>query len=119
MIRKLSTLLIVAAAATALVFAATAGARKADPNVSVNPSPAYVGNNLTFSGCGYQASATVTVVINSPFAVSWTGANIDASGCFSTSGWGYKALMPGSYTVKVYQATDHHNPSGSLTFTVS
>lgn len=77
------------------------------------------GDNLVFSGCGYAASSNVSVVINSPFALSFTGAATDTSGCFSTSGWGYTALMSGSYTVNIFQASDKHNPSGTLTFTVN
>ena len=77
------------------------------------------GNNLVFSGCGYTASSDVTVVVNSPYAMSFTGASTDSAGCFSTSGWGYTALMAGSYTVKIYQASDHRSPSASSTFSVS
>ncbi|MGZ4339447.1 MAG: hypothetical protein ACXVQ3_05255 [Gaiellaceae bacterium] len=116
---RISTFLIVIGLATMLLYAATAGAKRPDPNVSVNPNPASTGSNLMFSGCGYAVSSSVTVVIVSPFATSFTGASTDASGCFSTSGWGYTALMAGSYTVDVFQPTDHHNPSGALTFSVS
>ena len=119
MTRKLMTLIAAAATMTALVFTTTAAARRADPYVSVNPTPAYVGTNLSFSGCGYQANTSVTVVINSPFATSFTGASTGTNGCFSTSNWGYTALMAGSYTANIYQPSDHHKPSGTLTFTVS
>jgi hypothetical protein len=128
MLRKwIPSLLYVAALVAALAaFAGTGyaapggnGKGQSDPNVSVSPSPAHVGDSLVFSGCGYAAASGVTVVINSPFAVSFTGATTDGSGCFSTSGWGYTARTAGSYTVNVYQPTDHHNPSGSLTFTVN
>jgi hypothetical protein len=77
------------------------------------------GENLVFSGCGYAASSNVSVVIVSPFATSFTGANVGSGGCFSTSTWGYTALEAGSYTVKIYQTTTQHNPSASLTFSVS
>jgi hypothetical protein len=78
-----------------------------------------VGDNLFFSGCGYAANANVSVVVVSPYATSFTGANVWSDGCFSTSTWGYTALEAGSYTVKIYQSTDHHNSSASLDFNVS
>jgi hypothetical protein len=121
LLKQLIPVAVVATVAAVLLVApAVAAKHKADPTVSVNPSPAYVGNDLTFSGCGYAASSSVTVVVNSPWAMSFTGASTDATGCFSTaSSWQYTALMAGSYTVKIYQPTDQHNPSGSLTFSVS
>jgi len=78
-----------------------------------------VGDNLAFSGCGYAANTNVSVVVVSPYAASFTGAATDATGCFSTSGWGYTALEAGSYTINIYQSADKHNPSASLTFKVS
>jgi hypothetical protein len=77
------------------------------------------GDNLVFSGCGYAGSSNVSVVVVSPFATSFTGATTGSDGCFSTSTWGYTALETGSYTVKIYQSTDKHNPSASLTFSVN
>jgi hypothetical protein len=110
---------VAAVAAVLLVAPAIAAKHKADPWVSVSPSAPLVGDNLDFSGCGYAASSNVSVVIVSPYATSFTGAATDPSGCFSTSGWGYTALEAGPYTVQIYQSSDHHNPSGSSTFTVS
>jgi hypothetical protein len=77
------------------------------------------GDNLVFSGCGYAGPSNVSVVVVSPYATSFTGASVGSDGCFSTSTWGYTALEAGSYTVKIYQSTDHHNPSASLAFNVS
>jgi hypothetical protein len=77
------------------------------------------GDNLVFNGCGYAANTNVTIVVISPYATSFSGAPTDTSGCFSSSQWGYTALMSGSYTVNIYQPTDKHNPSGTLTFTVN
>jgi hypothetical protein len=77
------------------------------------------GDNLVFSGCGYAGSSNVTVVVVSPYATSFTGANVGTDGCFSTSTWGYTALETGSYSVKIYQSTDRHNPSASLNFSVN
>lgn len=122
LLTHLIPLAVVVTAAAVLFVSPALAARHhhADPTVSVNPSPAYVGDSLVFSGCGYAASSNLTLVVDSPFAMSFTGASTDTSGCFSTaSSWGYTALMAGSYTVDVYQPTDHHKPSGSLTFGVS
>lgn len=120
LLKQLIPVAIVATVAAVLLVApALAAKHHADPWVSVNPSTAVVGDNLVFSGCGYASSSSVSVVVDSPFAVSFTGASTDSNGCFSTSGWGYTALMAGSYTLDIYQSTDHHNPSGSLTFSVS
>jgi hypothetical protein len=120
LLKQLIPVAIVATvAAVLLATPALAAKHHADPWVSVNPSAPLVGDNLVFSGCGYAASSNVSVVIDSPFAISFTGASTDSSGCFSTSGWGYTALMAGSYTVEIYQGSDHHNPSGYSTFSVS
>jgi hypothetical protein len=120
LLKQLIPVAVVATVAAVLLVApALAAKHHADPWVSVSPSAPLVGDNLVFSGCGYVASSNVSVVVSSPFAASFTGASTDSTGCFSTSSWGYTALMAGSYTVQVYQDTDHHNPSGSLTFSVS
>lgn len=107
--------------ATAALFAApaTAAGRHKDPPISVNPAAPTVMSNLTFSGCGYTPNTNVSVVVNSPFAISFSGAPTDGTGCWSTSSWTYTALMAGSYTVQAWLPTDHSHPSGSLTFTVS
>lgn len=77
------------------------------------------GNNLVFNGCGYAANSNVTIVVNSPYAISFTGAPTGADGCFSSSSWGYTALMSGSYTVQAWQSSDKSHPTGSLTFNVN
>jgi len=77
------------------------------------------GDNLVFNGCGYAANTNVTIVVVSPFATSFSGAPTGTDGCFSSSQWGYTALMSVSYTVNIFQPSDKHNPSGTLTFTVN
>jgi hypothetical protein len=116
---------VIAAVAAVLLVAPAVAAKRQSAWVAVNSTSGatgtnlVAGDNLVFSGCGYAASSNVSVVVNSPFAVSFTGASTNSNGCFSTSSWGYNALMPGSYTVNIYQSTDKRNPSGSLTFSVS
>jgi hypothetical protein len=117
--------LIATVAAVLLVTPAFAGKRQS-AWVAVNSTTTgaagtnlVAGQNLVFSGCGYAASSNVSVVVVSPYATSFTGANVGTDGCFSSTTWGYTALEAGSYTVKIYQSTDHHNPSASLTFNVS
>jgi len=116
---------VIATVAAVLLVTPAVAAKHQSAWVAVNSTTGaagtnlVAGDNLVFSGCGYAASSSVSVVVNSPFAVSFTGASTDATGCFSTSSWGYTALMAGSYTVNIYQSTDHHNPSASLTFSVS
>jgi hypothetical protein len=126
MLKQLIPVAAIATVAAVLLVAPAFAAKHTSAWVAVNSTTGaagtnlVAGDNLVFSGCGYAASSNVSVVINSPFAMSFTGAATDTSGCFSTANsWEYTALMAGSYTVAVYQSSDHHNPSGSLTFTVS
>lgn len=77
------------------------------------------GNNLVFNGCGYAAGQNVTIVVNSPYAISWSGALVGSNGCFDSNQWGYTALQSGSYTVNIWQTTDKRTPSGTLTFSVN
>jgi hypothetical protein len=115
---------VIATVAAVLLVSPAFAAKRQSAWVTVNSTTGaagtnlVAGNNLTFSGCGYAASSDVSVVVNSPYAMSFTGASTDSSGCFSTSSWGYTALMAGSYTVKIYQSSDHRSPSASSTFSV-
>lgn len=103
-----------------LVFATSASAnRNHAATVVVSPSPAHVGDSLTFSGCGYTVGEAVTVVVISPQATSFSGANADGNGCFSTAGtWGYTAQQAGNYEVDTYTSNGHH-ADATLAFTVS
>jgi hypothetical protein len=113
---------VIATVAAVLLVTPAIAAKRQSAWVAVNATAGaagtnlVAGDNLVFSGCGYAASSNVSVVVVSPYATSFTGANVGSDGCFSTSTWGYTALEAGSYTVKIYQSTDHHNPSASLTF---
>jgi hypothetical protein len=126
LLKQLIPVSLVATVAAVLLVTPSFAAKRQSAWVAVNATSGVAGttlvagNNLVFSGCGYAASSSVSVVVKSPFAMSFTGAATDTSGCFSTANsWEYTALMAGSYTVDVYQSSDHHNPSGSLAFDVS
>ena len=125
LLKQLIPVAVVATAAAVLLVSPAFAAKRQSAWVAVNSTTGaagtnlVAGDNLTFSGCGYAASSDVTVVVNSPFAISFTGASTDSTGCFSTSGWGYTALMAGSYTVDIHQSSDHHSPSASSTFSVN
>jgi hypothetical protein len=117
---------VVATVAAVLLVSPAFAAKHQSAWVAVNSTAGaagtnlVAGNNLVFSGCGYAASSNVSVVVDSPYAISFTGASTGSDGCFSTSStWGYTALEAGSYTVKIYQSTTQHNPSASLTFSVN
>jgi hypothetical protein len=126
LLKELIPVAVVATVAAVLVVTPALAAKHQSAWVAVNSTTGatagtnlVVGDNLVFSGCGYAANANVSVVVVSPYATSFTGANVGSDSCFSTGTWGYTAQEAGSYTVKIYQSTDHHNPSASLTFNVS
>jgi hypothetical protein len=124
-LRQLIPVAAIAAVAAVLLVTPAFAAKHSSAWVAVNSTAGaagtalVAGDNLVFNGCGYAANTNVTIVVDSPFAISFSGAPTDSSGCFSSSQWGYTALMSGSYTVNIFQSTDKHNPSGTLTFTVS
>jgi hypothetical protein len=124
-LRQLIPVAAIAAVAAVLLVTPALAAKHSSAWVAVNSTTGGAGTNLVagdslvFNGCGYAASTNVTIVVISPYATSFSGAPTDTSGCFSSSQWGYTALMSGSYTVDIYQPTDKHNPSGTLTFTVN
>ena len=125
LLKQLIPVAVIATVAAVLLVTPSFAAKPTHAWVAVNSTTGaatinlVAGDNLVFSGGGYAASSSVTVVVRSPFAVSFTGATTDGGGNFSTSGWGYTALMSGSYTVDIYQPSDKHNPSASATFTVN
>lgn len=93
------------------------GADKA--TLSVTPSAIAVGDSLSFSGCGYTPAEGVSVVLRSPYAISFFGATADSNGCFDTTTTEtYIALEAGEYTARAYQSNDHH-ADAELSFTVS
>lgn len=116
---------VIATVAAVLLVAPSFAAKPTHAWVAVNSTAGasntnlVAGNNLVFNGCGYAANTNVTFVVISPFATSWSGSTTGTDGCFSSSQWGYTALMSGSYTVNVWQASDKSHPSGTLTFTVN
>jgi hypothetical protein len=125
LLKQLIPVAVVATVAAVVLAGSALAAKPTHATVSVNSTTGasstnlVAGNNLVFSGCGYAANINVTIVVVSPFATSFSGAPTDGTGCFSSSQWGYTALMSGSYTVNIYQPTDKRSPSGTLTFTVN
>jgi hypothetical protein len=125
LLKQLIPVAAIATVAAVLLVTPAFAAKHSSAWVAVNSTTGGAGTNLVagdslvFNGCGYAASSNVTIVVDSPFAISFSGAPTDATGCFLSSQWGYTALMSGSYTVNIFQSTDKHNPSGTLTFTVN
>jgi hypothetical protein len=125
LLKQLIPVAAIATVAAVLLITPAFAAKPARAWVAVNSTTGasstnlVAGSNLVFNGCGYAAGQNVTIVVISPFATSFSGAPTDSSGCFSSSQWGYTALMSGSYTVNIFQSSDKHNPSGTLTFTVN
>jgi hypothetical protein len=125
LLKQLIPVAVIATITAVLLATPSFAAKRKSAWVAVNSTTGaastnlVAGDNLVFNGCGYAAGQNVTIVVNSPFATSWSGAPTGADGCFSSSQWGYTALMSGSYTVNIFQASDKHNPSGTLTFNVS
>lgn len=55
---------------------------------------------VTFSGCGYVPNVGVTIVMNSPTAISFFGGTASSNGCISITN---TTNDPGSYSAKAYQ----------------
>ena len=93
LLKQLIPVAVVATVAAVLLVSPALAAKRQSAWVTVNSTSGaagtnlVAGNNLMFSGCGYAASSDVSVVVNSPYAMSFTGASTDSSGCFSTSNW--------------------------------
>jgi hypothetical protein len=124
--RIVSVVLVVAASAS---FAAAAEAgRNRDATLAVSPASALlssdlsqwepaVGDNLVFSGCGYEPNKGVSVRVDSPYAYSFSGAIAGADGCFATKNT-YTALEAGDYEAHAWQSSSRR-ADASLKFTVS
>jgi hypothetical protein len=125
LLKQLIPVAVIATVAAVLLVTPSFAAKPTHATVFVNSTAGAAGtnlvqgNNLVFSGCGYAASTNVTIVVNSPYAMSWSGATTGTNGCFDSSAWGYTALQSGSYTVNIWQPSDKSHPSGTLTFTVN
>jgi hypothetical protein len=125
LLKQLIPVAVIATVAAVLLATPSFAAKRTSAWVAVNSTTGgsgtnlVQGSNLVFNGCGYAANTNVTFVVNSPFAISWSGATTGTDGCFNSSGWGYTALMSGSYTVNIWQPTDKSRPSATLTFNVN
>lgn len=78
-----------------------------------SPSPAVVGGNEVFTGCGYYPNVGVSISIWSPYAASSIpGGPANSSGCIDSSKYEtWNNEQPGTYTVKAYQypPNQHHS----------
>lgn len=70
-----------------------------------NPSPATVGSNEVFTGCGYYPGVGVGISIWSPYSASTIpGGTANSSGCIDSSKYDtWNNEQAGTYTVKAYQ----------------
>jgi len=119
-------ILLTAAAAVGLLFAAAPHAAKSpSPTLQVTfstteaagTSSVPYGTRYVVWGCGY-GSTYVSVVAYSPEAISFTGDTPDSSGCISVSNFSTNA--PGTYKVSAFQQLRGSKATevASTTFTV-
>src|SRR5215211_7583935 len=95
---------VVLAAVASVSFAATAEAsRNRDATLAVSPSATVASDNLVSSGCGYEPGKGVSVRVESPYAISFSGALAGADGCFSTMNT-YTAQQVGGYEALAFQS---------------
>lgn len=111
---------VVLAVAASMSFAAAAEAnRHRDATLAVSQSVAVggdslvsapvVGDNLVFSGCGYDAGVGVTIAVLTPTAYIWFGAVPGNDGCFSTAGRSVvDTETAGIYQARTWQSNPHH-----------
>jgi hypothetical protein len=95
-----------AALFVALILVVVGQARTA-PTVTVTPSPAHVGDQLVFAGCGYGAGKDIALSVHDPTGYP-TGfsTRVDTNGCFDSSAFfRYAPPVPGEYEVYVYPKT--------------
>jgi hypothetical protein len=110
--RKLnvSLSLIVICSVALLGYTAPASAKKpvhaaSASLLAVSPSAPVVADALVFSGCGYTADSSLTIVVYAPGYAAFFGAATDVSGCFDTAATeNYTADVAGDYQVDAYQA---------------
>jgi len=124
--KRIATVVLAVAAAVSFAPAAEAG-RNRDATLAVSPAdPAAadlaqwepsVGDNLVFSGCGYEPGKGVSVRVDSPYAYSFSGGIAGADGCFATTNT-YTALQAGGYSAHTWQSSSRR-ADASLNFTVS
>jgi hypothetical protein len=119
---------VVLAIAASVSFASVAEAgRNRDATLAVSPADAVVadlsqwepavGDNLVFSGCGYEPGKGVSVRVDSPYAYSFSGAKAGADGCFTTTNT-YTALQAGDYKAQAWQSSSRR-ADASVSFAVS
>jgi hypothetical protein len=111
---------VVLAVAASMSFAPAAEAnRNRDATLAVSPaagvggdnlvSAPVVGDNLVFSGCGYDPGIGVTIAVLTPTAYTWFGAVPGNDGCFSTAGRSVvDAEAAGTYQARTWQSNPRH-----------
>lgn len=124
---KLIAPVVLAVAATVSFAAAAEAGHNRDATLAVSPADPVaadlaqwdpsVGDNLVFSGCGYEPGKGVSVRVDSPYAYSFSGAIAGANGCFATTNT-YTALEAGAYKAHTWQSSSRR-ADASLSFTVS
>jgi hypothetical protein len=118
-----------AALFVALILVAAAQARSA-ATVTVTPSPAHVGDELVFAGCGYGPSKDIQLEVYAPGDVDTNQGLITRTGtdgCFDSTGvFSYTPPAPGTYAAYVFPKTGsgvgvygHHKPLVDYDFDVS
>jgi len=101
------------------VFPAQQTRTRVDATLAVSPASPSVDDELTFTGGGFTPGDGITVVVTSPYAVSWFGGPAEADGSYSSSEYGsYVALEAGGYKAEAYQSSDK-KPDASVEFTVA
>jgi hypothetical protein len=99
--------LLVCSVSIMLMSAAVTAGAASSPTIQISPSPTYVGNQVTFSGCGYKATQAYDLQVwNASDTILYAeGRNrADASGCISWLGSGGYFIPPtaGIYSAYVY-----------------
>jgi hypothetical protein len=90
-----------------------------DQTLEVAPASPTTGEEIVFTGCGYEPGVGVTVVVESPSAIAWFGAPAGDDGCFSTAATQvYVPHEAGDYEALTYQSKARR-PDAEVTFTVT
>jgi hypothetical protein len=77
------------------------------PYLTVSPSPTYVGDKLTFSGCGYGANKDYSITMHDPTGYTYgISTRADSGGCITTGDyWTYSPEVAGTYEMYVTPKT--------------
>jgi hypothetical protein len=74
------------------------------PTLATTSTTSATSTNYLITGCGYNSSfGGVTIVVQSPVAISFAGGMPDANGCISVSNFWTQG--PGRYQIDAWQTT--------------